>query len=76
MIRFPGSVRPSPRPFPNNNAGFGLAALGRELEGIEVLKRVLPWTVLEYGDSSPHADLVRNNIRFAESRLAARASAE
>lgn len=60
----------------HNNAGFGLAALGRELEGIEVLKRVLPWTVLEYGDSSPHADLVRNNIRFAESRLAARASAE
>jgi hypothetical protein len=60
----------------HNNAGFGLAALGRELEGIEVLKRVLPWTVLEYGDSSPHAELVRNNIRFAESRLAARASAE
>ena len=58
----------------HNNAGFGLAALGREREGIEVLKRVLPWTVLEYGDSSPHADLVRNNIRFAESRLAARAS--
>ena len=60
----------------HNNAGFGLALLGREREGIEVLKRVLPWAVLEYGDSSPHADLVRNNIWFAESRLAARESAE
>ena len=60
----------------HNNAGFGLAALGREHEAIQVLQRVLPWTVLEYGDSSPHADLVRNNIRYAESRLAARGAAE
>jgi hypothetical protein len=60
----------------HNNAGFGLAAIGREREGIEVLQRVLPWAVLEYGDSSPHADLVRNNIAYAESRLAARAAPE
>jgi len=60
----------------HNNAGFGLAALGREREGIEVLQRVLPWAVLEYGDSSAHATLVRNNIAYAESRLAARAEAE
>ena len=60
----------------HNNAGFALAVLGREREGIEVLKRVLPWTVLEYGDSSPHAELLRNNIWFAESRLAARGAAQ
>lgn len=60
----------------HNNAGFGLAVLGREAEAIEVLQRVLPWTVLEYGDGSPHAELVRNNIRFAESRLAAQAASE
>lgn len=60
----------------HNNAGFGLAATGREREAIEVLQRILPWAVLEYGDSSPHATLVRNNIWFAESRLAARAAAE
>jgi hypothetical protein len=60
----------------HNNAGFGLAAIGREREGIEVLQRVLPWAVLEYGDSSAHADLVRNNIAYAESRLAARAAPE
>ena len=60
----------------HNNAGFGLAALGREREAIEVLQRMLPWTVLEYGESGPHAQLVRNNLRFAESRLAARTSPE
>lgn len=60
----------------HNNAGFGLAMLGREREGIEVLRRALPWTVLEYGDSSPHAELLRNNIWFAESRLAARSGAQ
>lgn len=60
----------------HNNAGFGMVALGREREGIDVLTRMLPWTVLEYGDGSPHADLVRNNIWFAESRLAARAAAQ
>lgn len=60
----------------HNNAGFGLAAIGREREGIEVLQRILPWAVLEYGDGSAHADLVRNNIWYAESRLAARAAAE
>jgi len=59
-----------------NNAGFGLAASGREREAIDVLQRILPWAVLEYGDGSPHAELLRNNIRFAESRLAARAAAE
>lgn len=60
----------------HNNAGFALAAIGREREGIEVLQRILPWAVLEYGDGSAHATLVRNNIAYAESRLAARAAAE
>jgi hypothetical protein len=60
----------------HNNAGFGLAALGREREAIEVLQSMLPWTVLEYGESGPHAQLVRNNLRFAESRLAARTPPE
>lgn len=60
----------------HNNAGFGLAAVGREREGIEVLQRVLPWAVLEYGDGSPHAELIRNNIWFAESRLADRRAQE
>lgn len=60
----------------HNNAGFGLALVGREAEGIEVLKRALPWAVMEYGDSSAHAQLIRNNIWFAESRLAARTAGE
>ena len=60
----------------HNNAGFGMVLLSREREGIEVLKRALPWAVLEYGDSSHHAILIRNNIRFAESRLAERDRAE
>jgi hypothetical protein len=60
----------------HNNAGFSLVLVGREEEGIAVLQRVLPWAVMEYGDSSPHAQLVRGNISYAESRLAARAASE